>query len=53
MRFLAYDNSGHVLHEGIYYSVGGGFVISDEEAEANNGEARKQCRSEIPVRVGR
>jgi L-serine dehydratase len=48
MRFLAYDNSGHVLHEGIYYSVGGGFVLSDEEAEANNGEARSNVAVKYP-----
>ena len=34
MLFIAMDSVGRVLHEGIYYSVGGGFVLSDEEAEA-------------------
>ncbi|MCK5623674.1 MAG: L-serine ammonia-lyase, partial [Alphaproteobacteria bacterium] len=48
MRFLAYDNSGHVLHEGIYYSVGGGFVLSAEEAEANSGEARSNVAVKYP-----
>jgi L-serine dehydratase len=32
MRFTAFDASGAVLMERIYYSVGGGFVVSDEVA---------------------
>jgi len=32
MRFTAYDASGAELQNRIYYSVGGGFVISDEVA---------------------
>ena len=48
MRFQAYDNSGRVLHEGIYYSVGGGFVLSDEEAEASNGEGRSNVVVKYP-----
>ncbi|TQV84557.1 L-serine ammonia-lyase [Aliikangiella coralliicola] len=30
MKFTAFDVDGNVLSEKIYYSVGGGFVISDE-----------------------
>jgi len=29
MKFVAYDSSGNILLEKIYYSVGGGFIISD------------------------
>lgn len=32
MRFCAYDATGAVLLERVYYSVGGGFVVSDELA---------------------
>ena len=32
MRFTAFDASGALLAERIYYSVGGGFVVSDEIA---------------------
>jgi len=31
MRFQAMDSSGIILQENIYYSVGGGFVLSDDE----------------------
>lgn len=34
MRFVAYDGDGRILHENVFYSVGGGFVVSEEEAEA-------------------
>jgi len=32
MRFTAFDAAGAVLLEKVYYSVGGGFVVSDEVA---------------------
>jgi len=32
MRFTAFDAAGEVLSERAYYSVGGGFVVSDEVA---------------------
>ena len=40
MRFEAVDASGGVIFEEVYYSVGGGFVLSDQEAHdqaANEG----------------
>ncbi len=33
MRFIARDSAGAVLLEEIYYSVGGGFVVRDDEAD--------------------
>jgi L-serine dehydratase len=33
MAFYAYDASGRVLLKRIYYSIGGGFVVSDEELQ--------------------
>ncbi len=35
MRFQAYDAAGIIVLDSIYYSVGGGFVLSDEEASAD------------------
>ncbi|QMT33682.1 L-serine ammonia-lyase [Conchiformibius steedae DSM 2580] len=31
LRFTAYNAAEHTLHEQIYYSVGGGFIVTDEE----------------------
>lgn len=31
MRFTAYDNSHQILAQHVYYSIGGGFIISDKE----------------------
>ena len=36
MRFSAFDDSGHCLLAEIYYSVGGGFVVSEHEAARDN-----------------
>ncbi len=40
MRFQAFDAAGIVLHDSIFYSVGGGFVLSDAEIDKkkNGGE---------------
>ncbi|MGY8870920.1 MAG: L-serine ammonia-lyase [Pseudomonadales bacterium] len=35
MRFQAFDDAGIIVHEGIFYSVGGGFVLSDAETDDN------------------
>ncbi|MBY4675173.1 L-serine ammonia-lyase [Marinobacterium sp. CAU 1594] len=32
MRFQAFDDAGIIVHDNIFYSVGGGFVLSDAEA---------------------
>ncbi len=29
MRFTAFDTTGEVLHQRVYYSVGGGFIVDD------------------------
>src|SRR6476659_6676179 len=38
MVFLAYDGSGEELTRRVYYSVGGGFVVDEQEAESGPGE---------------
>lgn len=48
MRFQAHDGSGHLLHEETYYSVGGGFVVSDSETEATGGEAGRNIAVKHP-----
>ena len=35
MKFLAFSSSGAVLLERTYYSIGGGFVVNEQAAEAN------------------
>jgi L-serine dehydratase len=37
MRFTAYDGGGTLLRERDYYSVGGGFVADETDAEADQG----------------
>ena len=41
ITFKAWDDSGRDLHEGTYYSVGGGFVLSDAEMDPEQDEFRK------------
>lgn len=31
LRFIAYNAQEQILHEQIYYSIGGGFIVTDEE----------------------
>jgi L-serine dehydratase len=40
MRFIAFGGDGAVLLEEVYFSVGGGFVLSDEETERPADEGR-------------
>ncbi len=35
MRFSAYDASNTPLHSEIYYSIGGGFIVTQEQADQN------------------
>ncbi|MFC6632757.1 L-serine ammonia-lyase [Microbulbifer taiwanensis] len=43
MRFSAFDESGRLLAEEVYYSVGGGFVVTEREAQADR--VPEQARS--------
>ena len=42
MRFTSLDAGGKVLFAQVYYSVGGGFVVSAEEFAAADGGAKKR-----------
>ncbi|MCC0044411.1 MAG: L-serine ammonia-lyase [Brucellaceae bacterium] len=46
MTFMAFDSSDRLLLKRIYYSVGGGFVMSEEELQ------RLKTRSKPPVEKG-
>jgi L-serine dehydratase len=35
MAFAVFDKKGNEIHRAIYYSIGGGFVLTEEEAKAN------------------
>jgi L-serine dehydratase len=47
MRFLAFDSSGDELAARVYYSVGGGFVVSAEVAA--DGAARKRIAPDTTI----
>ncbi len=38
MRFIALNTGGRAVHEAVYYSVGGGFVLSEAEADSRDGD---------------
>ena len=50
MRFTAYDDEGEVLLEEIYFSVGGGFVLSEAEARAGANAAKTNVAVPHPFR---
>lgn len=47
MAFYAYDADGHLLLKRIYYSIGGGFVVSEEELQRL--KTRSEPASGTPV----
>ena len=44
MRFMAFDGDGKVISDQVYYSVGGGFIATEQELE-NQQDARELMRS--------
>ncbi len=48
MLFRAMDAAGGVLHESTYYSVGGGFVVSEAEAESGTPAAGANVEVRYP-----
>ena len=44
MAFYAYDAADRLLLKRIYYSIGGGFVVSDEELQRHEGARRRRSR---------
>ena len=52
MRFFAYDAAGVILLDAIYYSVGGGFVLSDAEADQQNVVSESDVTLQYPFENG-
>ncbi|MEM7172570.1 MAG: L-serine ammonia-lyase [Pseudomonadota bacterium] len=48
MLFTAFDAVGNELLSGIFYSVGGGFVLSDEEVDQPAGDERSNVQQPYP-----
>ncbi len=43
MRFTAYDAAGGAIDQRVYYSIGGGFVVEDDEVDSG-GQVRREGR---------
>ncbi|MDI9407908.1 MAG: L-serine ammonia-lyase [Candidatus Pacebacteria bacterium] len=39
MRLTAYSSDGTLLHREVYYSIGGGFIVTEAELHSNNPDA--------------
>ncbi|MCJ8521242.1 L-serine dehydratase [Pseudorhizobium tarimense] len=48
MTFSALDASGRLLLKRIYYSIGGGFIVSDTELEAMRASKKDARRARVP-----
>ncbi len=48
MAFNAHDKDGHVLLRRIYYSIGGGFVVSEEELQKLNAQKKPEPEKGVP-----
>jgi L-serine dehydratase len=47
MGLVAFDSAGKVLHDEIFYSIGGGFIIRDDEDDAD-GDASEEGKIPYP-----
>ncbi|MGC4025813.1 MAG: L-serine ammonia-lyase [Mesorhizobium sp.] len=48
MQFYAYDSGGRLLLKRIYYSIGGGFVVSDEELQRIKARGPEKPSKKVP-----
>ena len=48
MEFIATDKSGKVIFQDAYYSIGGGFVLSDEEFERGSSNQTASANVTVP-----
>ncbi|WP_373413947.1 L-serine ammonia-lyase [Ensifer aridi] len=48
MSFSAFDRDGRLLLKRIYYSIGGGFVVTDTELEAMRAQKNKPAGVKVP-----
>lgn len=49
MKFSAFDNTGTCVHDRVYYSIGGGFVVNEETAQKDR---LKKDDSSLPFPFG-
>ncbi len=52
MTFTALDSNDRLLLRRIYYSIGGGFVVTDLELDALKNESEYQATEEVPYPFG-
>lgn len=52
MEFWAYDTAGNELDRAIYYSIGGGFIVSEAEAAADHFEEEAPLKIPYPFSSG-
>lgn len=48
MTFQAHDRDGRMLLRRVYYSIGGGFVVTEQELEKVKSEAGRKMPSKVP-----
>jgi len=48
MTFYAYDTDDHLILRRVYYSIGGGFVVSEEELQRMKGKPDKGQGGSVP-----
>ncbi len=48
MSFSAFDSDDHLLLKRIYYSIGGGFVVSEEELQKLQAQTKPEAETGIP-----
>ncbi|MGF0538035.1 L-serine ammonia-lyase [Agrobacterium sp. ES01] len=48
MRFSALDRDGRVILSTVYYSIGGGFVVTDTELEATKAARKTAVSTKVP-----
>ncbi len=53
MKFFACDESGNIVREGAYYSVGGGFVVDEKAARGEAPIVEDDTRIPYPFTTGR
>ncbi len=48
MTFFAYDTDDHLVLRRVYYSIGGGFVVSEEELQRMKGGTARAAGPRVP-----
>ena len=48
MTFFAYDTDDHLVLRRVYYSIGGGFVVSEEELQRMKGGTGRKAGPRVP-----